>query len=76
MTQMTPGSMAVVPQNSYERSWNVVCLVIGLFVSALLISQLSARMVSVSMMNQDLAPIAIYPWPQSGTMRGGVFPLG
>jgi len=50
-TQMTPGSMSVVPQNSVERVWNVFCLVIGLFVSALLISQLSAKMVRVQSMN-------------------------
>jgi len=50
-TQMTPGSMSVVPQNSVERGWNVMCLLIGLFVSALLISQLSAKMVRVQSMN-------------------------
>jgi hypothetical protein len=50
-TQMTPGSMSVVPQNSVERCWNVMCLIIGLFVSALLISQLSAKMVRVQSMN-------------------------
>jgi len=52
-TQMTPGSMAVVPQNSYERAWNCFVLIIGLFVSALLISQLSAKMVRVQTLNHD-----------------------
>jgi len=51
VTQMTPGSMSVVPQNSLERAWNVLCLILGLFVSALLISQLSAKMVRVQTVN-------------------------
>merc|ERR1719410_1542173 len=50
-TQMTPGSMSVVPQNSIERAWNILCLILGLFVSALLISQLSAKMVRVQTVN-------------------------
>lgn len=50
---MTPGSMSVVPQNSVERIWNVCCLVLGLFVSALLISQLSAKMVRLQTLHSD-----------------------
>lgn len=50
-TQMTPGSMSVVPQNSYERLYNVLCLLIGLFVGAILISQLSAQMVRIQTNN-------------------------
>lgn len=52
-TQMTPGSMSVVPQNSLERFFNVWCLLVGLFVGALLISQLSARMVKMHVENQE-----------------------
>lgn len=53
ITQMTPGSMAVVPQNTLERFFNVACLLIGLFVGALLVSQLSARMVKMQLENQE-----------------------
>jgi len=53
MTQMTPGSMSVVPQNSVERAFNVACLLIGLFVGALLVSQLSARMVKLQLENNE-----------------------
>lgn len=53
ITQMTPGSMAVVPQNSIERFFNVACLFVGLFVGALLVSQLSARMVKMQLENQE-----------------------
>jgi len=54
MTQMTPGSMAVTPQNSWERLFNVLCLFVGLFVGALLVSQLSAKMVKVQLDTQEM----------------------
>jgi hypothetical protein len=38
MTQMAPGSVFLVPQNSGESCYNIICLFIGLMVSALLIS--------------------------------------
>jgi len=53
MTQMTPGSMSVVPQNSWERLFNVACLIVGLFVGALLVSQLSAQMVKAQLETQE-----------------------
>jgi len=52
-SQMTPGSMSVVPQNSLERCCNIACLFLGLFVSTLLISQLSAKMVRLQTLNRD-----------------------
>lgn len=51
ITQMTPGSMDVVPQNSAERIFTIVILFISLLVGALLISQLSAKMVSLMQRN-------------------------
>jgi len=49
MSQMTPGSMEVVPTNSAERTFNIMCLFLGLLMSISLISQLSAKMVQHNM---------------------------
>jgi len=52
MTQMTPGSMAVTPRNSFERLWNIVCLVFGLLFGTSLVGQLSSKMVQFNMSRQ------------------------
>lgn len=49
MSQMTPGSMEVVPTNSWERAWTIICLFFSLFLSVSLVSQLSAKMVKHNM---------------------------
>ena len=41
------GSMEVTPMNSIERLFNVACLIVGLLVSALLISRLSAQLIQM-----------------------------
>ncbi|CAK0878083.1 unnamed protein product [Prorocentrum cordatum] len=43
LTQMTPGSMQVVPVNSAERIFNIVCLMGGLLVFSTLVSTISAN---------------------------------
>jgi len=55
MTQMTPGSMQVVPNNSMERFFNVSYLIFGFLFGSALISQFSAKMVQVRMSNQEHA---------------------
>lgn len=44
MTQVTPGSMEVFPNNSAERVYNIICLVGGLILSTSLIAALSSMM--------------------------------
>jgi len=53
LTQMSPGSMSVVPQNSVERCFNIFCLIVGLLVGAMLISQLTASLVQWRMATQE-----------------------
>ena len=53
VTQMTPGSMGVVPSNSFERVWNIGFLIISLFCSAMVVSQLSARIIGYQMKNNQ-----------------------
>ncbi|CAK0863176.1 unnamed protein product [Prorocentrum cordatum] len=43
LTQMTPGSMQVVPLNSSERVFNICCLMGGLMIFSTLISAISAN---------------------------------
>jgi len=43
ITQMTPGSMEVVPRNTAERTFNVLCLLMGFIFFGSLISMLSAE---------------------------------
>jgi len=45
MTQMTPGSMQVFPQNTWERSINCICLLVGMMAFSSIISSLSAKLV-------------------------------
>jgi len=52
MTQMTPGSMEIVPQNSYERAFNIFCLVFGLLFGTTLVGQISSKMVQFNMSRQ------------------------
>eukprot|EP00971_Amphidinium_carterae_P219416 4356112-Amphidinium_carterae.1 len=49
ITQMTPGSMEVTPKNSYERVWNIICLLFGLIFGSALVGQLSSKMVQFNM---------------------------
>eukprot|EP00971_Amphidinium_carterae_P247642 4917553-Amphidinium_carterae.1 len=49
---MTPGSMEVTPKNSYERAWNIICLLFGLMFGSTLIGQLSSKMVQFNMARQ------------------------
>jgi len=49
ITQMTPGSMEVTPKNSYERMWNIICLLFGLIFGSTLVGQLSSKMVQFNM---------------------------
>jgi len=44
LTQMTPGSMQVNPQNSAERAFNVVCLTFGLLFFSSVVSSISGRL--------------------------------
>lgn len=44
LTQMTPGSMQVTPQNTFERAFNNVCLFLGLMFFGALVSTLTAKM--------------------------------
>eukprot|EP00746_Dinoflagellata_sp_MGD_P095417 gnl/MRDRNA2_/MRDRNA2_38231_c0_seq1.p1 gnl/MRDRNA2_/MRDRNA2_38231_c0~~gnl/MRDRNA2_/MRDRNA2_38231_c0_seq1.p1 ORF type:complete len:1059 (-),score=136.93 gnl/MRDRNA2_/MRDRNA2_38231_c0_seq1:114-3290(-) len=53
MTQMSPGSMEVFPRNSTERIYNILCLFIGLVVSAIVVSQLSAKLVQLQTANRE-----------------------
>mmetsp|Transcript_22791 Transcript_22791/g.52084 ORF Transcript_22791/g.52084 Transcript_22791/m.52084 type:complete len:1006 (+) Transcript_22791:93-3110(+) len=53
ITQMTPGSMEVTPKNSFERSWNVICLLFGLIFGSTLVGQLSSKMVQFNMSRRD-----------------------
>eukprot|EP00971_Amphidinium_carterae_P046095 907327-Amphidinium_carterae.1 len=53
LTQMTPGSMQVNPQNSYERVWTVMCMLIGLLFSTALVGQLSSKFVQYDMGRQE-----------------------
>ena len=53
VTQMTPGSMGVVPSNSFERAWNIGFLIVSLFCSAMVVSQLSARIIGYQMKNNQ-----------------------
>ncbi|CAK0872505.1 unnamed protein product [Prorocentrum cordatum] len=51
LTQMTPGSMQVVPVNSVERIFNICCLMGGLMVFSTLVSAISA---SVAQLKIDM----------------------
>jgi len=53
MTQMTPGSMQVFPQNSSERICNIFCLVFGLLFGTTLVGQLSSKLVQYNMNRQE-----------------------
>lgn len=53
MTQMTPGSMEVVPKNSLERVLSVVSIMFGLLFGSSIISQLSAMMVKMQIQQQE-----------------------
>jgi len=52
-TQMTPGSMEVTPTSTWERVFNVFCLVIGALFGSTLVSSLSAMMIKWQMMKMD-----------------------
>lgn len=53
LTQMTPGSMQVVPRNSAERILNIICLLIGLLFVTSAVSRMSAKMVQLQMLQQE-----------------------
>lgn len=46
---MTPGSMQVVPVNTVERAFNVLCLMMGVIFFGSLISTLSSKMLHYRM---------------------------
>jgi len=54
MSQMTPGSMQVVPVNTIERAFNVACLMSGVIFFGSLISTLSSKMLHYRMTRQDM----------------------
>lgn len=51
LTQFTPASMEVVPQNAYERSYNVVIIVIGVVAFSSFVSSITGAMTYVRIMN-------------------------
>jgi len=53
ITQMTPGSMQVVPMNTVERIVNILCLVFGLFFFSTIISTLSAKSMQWRLARQE-----------------------
>jgi len=53
MTQMTPGSMQVVPLNSLERVFNFCCLVLGILVFGSLVSSLSSKLMQYRAWQQE-----------------------
>jgi len=53
ITQMTPGSMQVVPRNSVERIFNIACLIFGLVFFSTIISSLSAKLMQWRMLTQE-----------------------
>jgi len=52
VTQMTPGSMQVSPQNTTERVFNVMCLLLGMVFFSHTISMLSSKMTSIKIAEQ------------------------
>mmetsp|Transcript_22865 Transcript_22865/g.53503 ORF Transcript_22865/g.53503 Transcript_22865/m.53503 type:complete len:1105 (+) Transcript_22865:80-3394(+) len=60
VTQMTLGSMEVVPSNSRERIFSVFCLIIGVFFFSILVSAVSAHFVqSVFSRQETLMRLAV-----------------
>jgi len=55
MSQLTLGASEIVCKNSYERFFNIACLVFGLILSSTLVSSLSATMVQFQMMRNGRA---------------------
>eukprot|EP00930_Biecheleria_cincta_P012055 TRINITY_DN11537_c0_g1_i1.p1 TRINITY_DN11537_c0_g1~~TRINITY_DN11537_c0_g1_i1.p1 ORF type:complete len:768 (+),score=119.98 TRINITY_DN11537_c0_g1_i1:3-2306(+) len=55
LTQMTPGSMQVVPRNSAERLFNNIVLIFGMLFFSGLVSSLSATIVSFRMRRSGTA---------------------
>jgi len=53
MVQMTPGSMQVQPLNSWERAFNVVCLIFGICFFSSLISSLSSVTTHMRLMKSE-----------------------
>jgi len=53
MVQMTPGSMQVQPLNSWERAFNVVCLIFGIIFFSSLISSLSSVTTHMRLMKSE-----------------------
>eukprot|EP00971_Amphidinium_carterae_P019806 390240-Amphidinium_carterae.1 len=55
MSQLTLGASEITCTNSYERFFNVLCLVFGLIFSSTLVSSLSATMVQFQMLRNGRA---------------------
>lgn len=53
VSQMTAGSMEFFPLNTFERQFNIVCLLFGLIFGSTLISLLSAYMIELQHMRED-----------------------
>ena len=53
LTQMTPGSMSVEPQNSVERIFNIACLILGLAFFSSVISSMTATLTQIKMLRQE-----------------------
>eukprot|EP00928_Gymnodinium_smaydae_P090651 TRINITY_DN7441_c0_g1_i1.p1 TRINITY_DN7441_c0_g1~~TRINITY_DN7441_c0_g1_i1.p1 ORF type:complete len:936 (-),score=162.76 TRINITY_DN7441_c0_g1_i1:184-2991(-) len=53
LTQMTPGSMQVVPTNGLERTYNILILLSGMFVFSTIVSSISAKMTQHKMRMQE-----------------------
>eukprot|EP00811_Abedinium_folium_P033933 NODE_685_length_2835_cov_9.743353.p1 GENE.NODE_685_length_2835_cov_9.743353~~NODE_685_length_2835_cov_9.743353.p1 ORF type:complete len:601 (+),score=122.77 NODE_685_length_2835_cov_9.743353:317-2119(+) len=54
LTQMTPGSMQVMPVNTLERIFNVVCLMSGLIIFSSLVSMLSSKLTAARVLQADV----------------------
>eukprot|EP00811_Abedinium_folium_P029292 NODE_459_length_3026_cov_8.827182.p1 GENE.NODE_459_length_3026_cov_8.827182~~NODE_459_length_3026_cov_8.827182.p1 ORF type:complete len:900 (+),score=172.48 NODE_459_length_3026_cov_8.827182:320-2701(+) len=53
LTQMTPGSMQVMPVNTVERIFNVLCLMSGLIIFSSLVSMLSSKLTAARVLQAD-----------------------
>jgi len=51
LTQFTPASMEVVPQNAFERGYNVVIIVIGVVAFSSFVSSITGAMTYIRIMN-------------------------
>lgn len=66
---MTPGSMQVVPLNSVERLYNILCLIFGMVIFSTLVSSISAQLTQVRMAMQGkkntLATLRLFLFTQN-----------